>query len=278
MQTLTAAMLPSEAPQAAGSKQPANPWMRVGAVAAAATFSDSFTATSLDSRWTRSDGRAHASLDGKGLTLAPGASGVAALMQAAAPGDVTLAVQVNRPGILSDKANVGLALYQDDGDWLTVAVDRTGTVQLCAMLRQAAQPCAVSKVKANPNATIWLRVQRSGSAFTAEWSGDGATWQQVGQWTPDMSAAPPQALSSGTMTPATATTIATSTPDRDPTAAAGAATPSDPAAAPLAFTSWGVISTGNGSTGSWPHISAFTVTPAPVPMPPTPGLTPALVP
>jgi regulation of enolase protein 1 (concanavalin A-like superfamily) len=271
MHALTAAMLPSEAPQATGAKQPANPWMRVGAAPATTTFSDPFTATSLDSRWTRSDGRARTILDGKGLMLAPGASGMAALMQAAAPGDVTLTVQVNRPGTLHDKATVGLALYQDDGDWLTVSVDRTGAVRLCAMLRQATQPCVVGETKANPNATVWLRVQRSGSVFTAQWSGDGSTWRPVGQWAPDMTASLSHASPS-----ATATTAATATPHSSPTAAVGAPTAPDPAAAPLAFTSWGVISRGNGAAGGWPHFSGFTITPAPNATPPTPGLTPAL--
>lgn len=261
VQSITSAMLPSVAPQTTGAKQSANPWMRVGALAAASTFSDPFTATSLDSRWTRSNGNARARLDGKGLILAPGSDGVAALMQAAAPGDASLSVQVARPKSLAEKARVGLALYQDDGDWLTLMVDRAGAVTLCVMLRQAAQPCITGKAKANPNAAVWLQVQRSGSDFTAQWSGDGMTWQQVGQWTPDMTgvAAPGKAATPTAGATATPTATATATPQAGATAGTDSPTVTDPAAAPLAFTSWGVLSTGNGSAGSWPHMSAFTV-------------------
>lgn len=265
VQAITEAMLPAVAPQTKGAKQPANPWMRVGAVAAAATFSDPLTGTSLDSRWTRSGGSARATLDGKGLTLSPGSSGVAALMQAAAPGDASLSIQVARPKSLAEKASVGLALYQDDGDWLTLMVDRSGAVSLCVTLRQAAQPCVTSKAKANPNATVWLQVQRSGSVFTAQWSGDGTTWQQVGQWTPDMTsvAAPGKATTPKADATATPTATATATPQVSATAGAGLPAPTDPPAAPLAFTSWGVLAIGNGSSGGWPHLSGFTVTPAP---------------
>ena len=261
VQSITSAMLPSVAPQTTGAKQSANPWMRVGALAAASTFSDPFTATSLDSRWTRSNGNARARLDGKGLILAPGSDGVAALMQAAAPGDASLSVQVARPKSLAEKARVGLALYHDDGDWLTLMVDRAGAVTLCVMLRQAAQPCITGKAKANPNAAVWLQVQRSGSDFTAQWSGDGMTWQQVGQWTPDMTgvAAPGKAATPTAGATATPTATATATPQAGATAGTDSPTVTDPAAAPLAFTSWGVLSTGNGSAGSWPHMSAFTV-------------------
>jgi hypothetical protein len=275
VKTMTAAMLPSAAAQRTGAKQPANPWMRVGAVPAAATFSDPFTATSLDSRWTRSDGGARVTLDGKGLALAPGANGVAALMQAAAPGDVALSVQVARPRTLPDKAGVGLALYQDDGDWLTLTVDRTGAINLCASLRQAVQPCVTSKTKANPKATVWLEVQRSDSFYTALWSADGRTWQQIAQWTPDITSVSP---SGATRTPTgTPTATATATPQGTATAGAGAPTTADPAAAPLAFTSWGVLSIGKGSASVWPHLSGFAVTPAPATAT-IPAMTPTLTP
>lgn len=265
VQAITEAMQPAVAPHTKGAKQPANPWMRVGAVAAAATFSDPFTGSSLDSRWTRSDGRARATLDGKGLTLSPGSGGVAALMQAAAPGDASLSVQVARPKSLAEKASVGLALYQDDGDWLTLMVDRSGAISLCVTLRQAAQPCVRGKTKANPNATVWLQVQRSGSDYTAQWSGDGKTWQPVGQWTPDMTsvAAPGQAATPAAGAPATPTATAMATPQASGTAGAGFPAPTDPPAAPLAFTSWGVLAIGNGSAGGSPHLSAFTVSPDP---------------
>jgi len=186
-------------------------------------------------------------------------------MQAAAPGDVSLDVQVARPKTLAEKARVGLALYQDDGDWLTLMVDRTGAVTLCVTLRQAAQPCITGNAKANPNAAVWLQVQRSGSDFTAQWSGDGTTWQQVGQWTPDMTGAvaPGKAATPTAGATATPTATATATPQASATAAADSPTATDPPAAPLAFTSWGVLSIGNGTAGSWPHMSAFTVTLSP---------------
>ena len=275
VQTTTEAMLPATAPQTTGAKQLANAWMRVGAVPAAATFSDPFTAGSIDSRWTRSGGGARATLDGKGLTLTPGASGAAALMQSAAPGDVSLGVQVLRPSSLPDKASVGLALYQDDSDWLTLGVDRAGTVSLCVKLRQVAQPCLADKTKANPNATVWLQVQRSGSDFIARWSGDGVTWRQVGQWTPAVTAVPASGQSQTSGTPAVSTPTATATAPSRVSPTIGAPIATDPAAAPLAFTSWGVLSVGNGAVGGWPHLSGFTVTPASAPTDiPAPTVTP----
>jgi hypothetical protein len=196
-------------------------------------------------------------------------------MQAAAPGDVALSVQVARPRTLPDKAGVGLALYQDDGDWLTLTVDRTGAINLCASLRQAVQPCVTSKTKANPKATVWLEVQRSDSFYTALWSADGRTWQQIAQWTPDITSVSP---SGATRTPTgTPTATATATPQGTATAGAGAPTTADPAAAPLAFTSWGVLSIGKGSASVWPHLSGFAVTPAPATAT-IPAMTPTLTP
>lgn len=259
-EAMTQALLPNMTAQVSGGKSVTNPWVRAGSVAAAATFSDTFVSTPLDSRWTRVGGDARASLDRKGLVLVPGGNNIGALMQAAAPGDGSLTLHVASPRTLPAKSNVGLVLYQDDGDWLTLRVDRAGTVRFCPMVLQVSQPCLSGKVDAK--LPVWLQVQRSASIFTALVSNDGTTWRQVGQWTPNMSgaaAAPPPAAAHGTVTPS-ATATATSASGATPGAAV-TATP-DPAAAPLAFTSWGVLAEGNGGLAGWPHMTDFTVTPA----------------
>lgn len=256
-QSMTEALAPVAAAHLTAGKA-INPWMRVGAVPAQATFSDTFTTAHLDSRWTRSDSSARASATKTGLTLAPGTHNTAALTQAAYAGDVSLSVQIAHPASLPDKGNVGLVLYADDGDWLTLTVDRSRTVSLCATVSQESQPCQT--VKAGAVSSLWLRVTRSGSVFTASFSGDGTLWRQVGIWTP----AAANGTASATAHAATPAATATAT------AHAGSATPTptsavsatDPAAAPLAFTSWGVLARGNGHAAGWPALSNFTVTPA----------------
>ncbi len=257
VQAMTAALLSQTAPQVSGGKLAANPWMRVGAAPAASTFSDAFTAAHLDTRWTRTDPAARVTLDANGLSLAPSTRGVAALMQSASAGDTTLSVEIGRPDTLSARDNVGLVLYEDDADWLTFTVDRTGVLRFCAMLQQSAQPCITGK--ANARAPVWLRIQRSASTFTALSSADGATWQMAGQWTPTSVAA------SKTTQPASGTPgarSATATSTANATATSGATVASDPATASLAFTAWGVIATSDGKASVWPHITNFTVQPA----------------
>ncbi|HET8907959.1 MAG TPA: hypothetical protein VFN11_13440, partial [Ktedonobacterales bacterium] len=257
VQAMTAALLSQTAPQVSGGKLAANPWMRVGAAPAASTFSDAFTAAHLDTRWTRTDPAARVTLDANGLSLAPSTRGVAALMQSASAGDTTLSVEIGRPDTLSAKDNVGLVLYEDDADWLTFTVDRTGVLRFCAMLQQSAQPCITGK--ANARAPVWLRIQRSASTFIALSSADGATWQMAGQWTPTSVAA------SKTTQPASGTPgarSATATSTANATATPGATVASDPATASLAFTAWGVIATSDGKASVWPHITNFTVQPA----------------
>jgi CHAP domain len=260
---MTAALLPALAPQMKASLQPKNPWARVGSVPAAATFSDSFTSSRLDARWTRSDMSVRASLDKNGLTLIPGVHGVAALTQAGSPGDVTLTMEVARPGTLPRSASVGMVLYQDDGDWLTLTVDRAGSVRLCPVVQQTAQPCVSGKMKAN--AAVWLSIQRNGGTFRALVSYDAMSWQRVGQWTPTMTGsaqpAPTPAGTPGASATVTPRVTATVRPTGTPTV--GGATVSEPAVAPLAFTSWGVLAVGNGDVAGWPHLTNFTVTSIP---------------
>lgn len=268
-QAMTAALSPDVAAQAQGasSKKITNPWVRLGAVPAATTFSDTFTASSLDTRWARSDASIRTNVANKGLVLVPGSHGVGALLQAAAPGDGTLTVHLAKPSTIPAEGSVGLVLYQDDGDWLTLTVDRAGVVRLCAMEQQKAQPCLTGKV--NPAASVWLRIQRSGSSFTALTSADDATWTQVGQWTPNAtdsktSASAPAATPRAGATPASQAS-ATATPQVSPTAGADATTATtDSAVAPLAFTSWGVLAVGDGNASGWPLVTDFTVMPEPI--------------
>lgn len=263
-QAMTDALLPALASQHSTGSQTKNPWVRVGAVPAAATFSDSFTASHPDVRWTRSDTSIRATFDANGLTLIPGSQGIGALTQAASAGDTTLTLEVARPNTLSRSASVGMVLYQDDGDRLTLTVNNAGSVQFCPVAQQTPQPCLTGKI--NARAAVWLSIQRTGSTFTALVSNDDVSWQHIGQWTPVMSGST-NAAQTPTATPgasATASPHATATakPTSTPTAAAGAST-TDPAVAPLAFTSWGVLAVGNGDAAGWPHMSNFTVTSAP---------------
>ncbi len=262
-QTMTNALLPAQSLQSPTGSQSKNPWARVGAVPAAATFSDSFTSPHPDVRWTRSDTSVRTTFDANGLTLIPGNQGVGALMQAASAGDVTLTLEVARPGTLPRSASVGMVLYQDDGDWLTLTVDSAGSVRLCPVAQQTPQACITGTI--NARAAVWLSIQRVGDTFTALVSNDDISWQHIGQWTPVMSGSVNPAQSP-TATPGARATVtphatATTQPTSTPTAAAGA-TATDPAVAPLAFTSWGVLAIGNGDAG-WPHMANFTVASAP---------------
>jgi hypothetical protein len=149
-----------------------------------------------------------------------------------------------------------MVLYQDDGDWLTLTVDDAGTVRFCPVVQQTPQTCTTGKT--NARAAVWLSIQRVGDTFTALVSNDDTSWQHIGQWTPILSGSAKAAQTPSATPHATATAQPTSTP----TAAAGATT-SDPAVAPLAFTSWGVLAVGNGDAAGWPHMANFTVTSAP---------------
>lgn len=264
-QALTSALLSSSAMQATDSKKITNPWMRVGTVPAASTFDDAFATTRLDSRWSRSDASARATLDGKGLVLVPGSHGVAALMQSATEGDATLTMQVNRPASLSTKGQVGLVLYQDDANWLTLTVDSTGLVRMCPTMQQKAQSCLTGT--ANASGVVWLRMQRSGSTFTGMFSGDGSSWTRLNPWKPVMAGATgsqtaPAATSQPPMTAsATGTPTNQGTPQTSPTPGA-TVNASDSTTAPLAFTSWGVVAVGDGKATGWPYIMDFSVTSA----------------
>ena len=265
VQAMTAALLPETTAQATNGKSASNPWMRIGTAPVSATFSDPFTSAQLDSRWTRSDATTRASLDANGLALIPGAHGVATLTQAASEGDMTLTAQVARPDTLHGEGSVGLVLYEDDGDWLTLMVDHTGKVSLCPMAQQEAVTCMTGKAAANT--AVWLRIARNASTFTALVSADGVSWQQVAQWTPTLTGAvgPRAAQTPTPQTPASATPAktTTATPQASQTPGATATGATDPAAAPLAFSSWGVVAMGESNATGWPHITDFTVTPAP---------------
>lgn len=255
-QEMTNALLPAAAPQNSTGSQTKNPWARVGAVPAAATFSDTFTSSHPDIRWSRSDTSVRTTFDANGLTLIPGSQGIGALTQAASAGDTTLTIEVARPSTLPRSASVGMVLYQDDGDWLTLTVNNAGSVQFCPVVQQAKQPCVTGKI--NARAAVWLSIQRTGSTFTALVSNDEVSWQHIGQWTPVMSGSANTAQTP-TATPGAS---ATAKPTATPTTAAGTPT-TDPAVAPLAFTSWGVLAVGNGDAAGWPHMANFTVASAP---------------
>jgi CHAP domain len=256
-QAMTTALLPGATRPAAPGSDVVNTWVRAGSAPVAATFSDAFASASLDSRWTRSTSDTRAKVDDAGLILLPGAQEVAALTQAAIPGDTTLSVKVTAPRTLPGTGTVGLVLYQDDSDWLTLTVDHSGAVRLCPMAQGTAQKCLTGKTSAS--APAWLRIARKDSTFSGLVSSNGSSWQTVGTWTPlatsaTTTAETPTGSLAGTPTVAPSAT-ATSTPG-------AAANSGESSVAPLAFSSWGVLATGDGSATGWPHLTDFTVTPA----------------
>jgi regulation of enolase protein 1 (concanavalin A-like superfamily) len=173
------------ATQTTAPATPAQPhWVGLGALTLSPAFGDTFAAqSSLDARWTLAGAGARAALADGGLTLSAAAGSQAALLQGAQPGNASETVRVTLPAT-STAARAGLALYLDDGDWVTLLAAPDGSVQLCAQAWQKAAPCQSRAVSAAAVQSVWLRLTRSGDTFTAEASADGATWASVGSWTP----------------------------------------------------------------------------------------------
>jgi hypothetical protein len=250
----TQALGVTEPAQAAGAN--AKPrWAPVGVVVAAPAFDDALVTTALDGRWSQVGAGARTVASPNGTSLVVGAGGAAALLQAAAAGDSTLAVRVGLPARApAGAAHAGLVLYLDDSGWVTLLVDATGNVQLCAAALQQAMPCVTKSLVVDATAhAVWVRIVRRGTMYMGESSTDGTIWHVVGQWQP---APPPAAASSSTSTSTStstpvatpspsprATVVPTTTPSVTPGAsgaAPSAAGPTDGPVSPLAFTEWGL--------------------------------------
>ncbi|HEX6800547.1 MAG TPA: CHAP domain-containing protein [Ktedonobacterales bacterium] len=258
-----AALLPSSIPaptpasSSSGSSpaQPAPLWVSAGRVAQGTSFDDAFTRRSLDARWTLVGPQARPLASDHGLTLtAPG--GEAALLQSVPTGDhLTLAVTVTLPAHPSSDFRAGLLLYLDDGDWLTLAVQR-GQVALCGSAWGQAAPCVTQKlsVPSGSGTGVTLRLTRDANGYSGQVSLDGTSWSTVGSWAPALPTKPTNATP-GATPKATGTATATATTTPSATASPGSGTPT---LAPVAFTECGVLVAGSTSADSAPLFTNYT--------------------
>ncbi|HST88870.1 MAG TPA: hypothetical protein VLJ14_10860, partial [Ktedonobacterales bacterium] len=252
---------PSATDQAQGTPPatpPAQPhWLSLGALTLAPAFGDTFAASSLDARWMLTGAGARAALADGMLALNAAAGSQAALLQGAQPGDASVTVQVTALPAFPANARAGLALYLDDGDWVTLLAGTDGSVQLCVQAWQKAVPCQSRAVSATASQSVWLRLTRAGDTFTAETSADGATWASVGSWTP---ALPTAATSSSS----SAATPATSAGTASTNARQGAI-------APLAFTAAGLLVENDGADSASVRFASFAPSAAAATNAPTSG-------
>jgi regulation of enolase protein 1 (concanavalin A-like superfamily) len=244
---------PSATDQAQGTTQtpPAQPhWLSLGALTLSPAFGDTFAGQSLDARWTLAGAGARAALADGRLTLSAAAGSQAALLQGAQPGNASITVRVTLP-VAPTAARAGLALYLDDGDWVTLLAGTDDSVQLCAQAWQKAAPCQSRTVSVAAGQSVWLRLARSGDTFTADASADGATWASVGSWTP---ALPSAASSTSSSTAATPTTSVRQS-----------------VVAPLAFTTAGLLVENDGAAPASARFAGFEPSAAPAANAPAAG-------
>jgi hypothetical protein len=222
-------------------------WVSAGRVALGVNFDDAFARQSLDARWTLVGPHAQTRGSSGGLALTAPA-GAAALLQSVPPGDtLMLGVTVTLPPHPTATLSAGLLLYLDDGDWLTLALQR-GQVALCGVAWGETTPCVTQALKA-PMRTIALRLSRDTDGYTAAFSLDGTTWHTVGVWLP------PQPPGAGT-TPTASATANAATPT--PSATSGATQGTPPLVAPVAFTECGLVVNGSTSAAAAPLFTNFT--------------------
>ncbi|HEU5440006.1 MAG TPA: CHAP domain-containing protein [Ktedonobacterales bacterium] len=251
-----------------------NPWRLAGRVAPAMSFSDPLTGAAIDARWNRVGTRAQVHEDQHGVALAA-QDGAAVLLQNAPEGNGTTSVTVTLPAHPAAGMKAGLVLYLDDGDWLTLTVDRDGQVGLCGASWNQATPCVYQQVRLGGNHTITLRVVRTDAGFEGQASLDGAAWRTIGAWVPTV---PTAASTSGSPSATAAASMAVPTPTA--TTTPGAATSAGDGAqalAPIAFSECGLIVS---ASSSLEHAPVFTNFAVELPAQPTgttaaPGDTPA---
>lgn len=268
----TSALLATDSLSITTPSGTSNSWLDVGSVSGAAAFADPLTATALDGRWYLAGTGATASPSTHGVRLAAHSGGVAALLQSASPGDGAVQVQVTLPQSGASAAVGGLVLYLDGSDWLTVTVNGTGRLALCATARQTTAPCQTASLKQlSASRSLWLRVTRASGYYTGAYSTDGQNWQMLGSWSaPAVSAsattAGTAAQSTATITPGTPSPAPSATRTATPASTAtSTATPQQGTAqglASLAFTQWGLYVQGGATANSWPSFQNFTVSSA----------------
>lgn len=220
-----------------------------------------FGATALDPRWLAVRASAYPTVTDGSVSLAPSSSDIGSLLLQSAPaGDFSATTSLTLPVAAPASLQAGMIVYLDDGDWLTLGIDRTGTMTFCPVVWGHAYDCQSATLGAGDVAgrALHLQLTRAGDTFQGALSLDGVTWVSAGHITiaPDM-------RSDGAPVPSpspTSTPIATATPQP--------AVPSLPATAPLAFTNIGLFSR-SASTDSaapaldaraWPSFDTFMVT------------------
>jgi hypothetical protein len=217
-------------PEAATSSS----WPIAGSNSTAPAFTDMLMGRSVDNRWAVVGAPTSLAPSTRGLQLQPGSGGAVTMLQTALSGSFELSVYVRLPARTAGQ--VGLVLYTDDADWLSLLVNQTGRVSLCMEVWQRTAPCDSLQIPASSVASgIRLRIERQGPEFAGAVSLDAVTWRSVGSWTPLRSLA----LNGGS---------------------ASATAGSDPVSS-LAFTTWGIMSVGSLRGRSAPWVSDFSVTP-----------------
>lgn len=218
-------------------------WLTLGATTSQATFNDSFTASSLDTRWAQVGSGLSAQASSAGLRLASASGGTGALLQSAAPGNAAIETRVTLPASEKSTQRAGLIMYFDDGDWMTLTVDVKGNVAYCVQAAGRAIPCMSTRIDMKSSTrVVWLQLARSGDAYSALASADQGEWTTVGQWAIQTSGVQQSPTSAGTPAP-------TPAPSASPTATqrTGATQPPNKlySIASLAFTQWGVYAQGS---------------------------------
>lgn len=235
-----------------------NPWRLAGRVAPAMSFSDPLTGAAVDARWNLLGSRAQTHEGQRGLAVAA-QDGAATLLQNAPEGNATLSVTVTLPAHPASRMQAGLVLYLDDGDWLTLTLDRDGQVGLCGASWSQAAPCIYQQMRLGSDRAITLRVVRTDAGFEGQASLAGVAWRTIGAWVPTV----PTAASTGGSASVTATgSVAPPTPTATNTPAAGAGTSAGDGAqalAPIAFSECGLIVSASSSLQNAPVFSNFTI-------------------
>lgn len=107
--------------------------------------------------------------------------------------DFDVAIKVDSPLIATDgNTSQGLMVLAANGDFLTFALTTNGTsIGLMARTVTAGAPTTVLDDSAfsEYQSPTYLRLRRSGSAYVALYSVDGATWKQAASFTATMTAA-----------------------------------------------------------------------------------------
>ncbi|HET7325937.1 MAG TPA: DUF1349 domain-containing protein [Nocardioidaceae bacterium] len=104
-------------------------------------------------------------------------------------------------------ADQGLQIHGASGKWLRFGVYSHGPTKLLAFAAATTGTSSTMKLKQEvtaPSGQMWLRVSRSGSQFTFDYSADKQSWTTIGSFTSDLTvtAIGPYSGNSGTNAPA----------------------------------------------------------------------------